>query len=55
MNSSNFAMTEFYEVRLKTNSQKFWVPHRHTKDRAPVVQGPRPGKGRLALREAAPM
>ena len=54
-NSANFVLTEFYEVRLKTNSQKFWAPHRHTKDRGPVVQGLRPGKGRLALREATPM
>jgi hypothetical protein len=51
----NFRFTEFSEVRLKTNSQKFWAPHRHTKDRGPCTTGPRPGKGRLALREAAPM
>ena len=51
----NFAYTEFYEVRLKTNSQKFWAPHRHKKDRSPYTKGPRPGKGRLALRAAAPM
>jgi hypothetical protein len=33
----------------------FWAPHRHTKDRGPYTKGPRPGKGRLAVREAAPM
>jgi hypothetical protein len=58
MNSkeSNFVMTEFSEVRPKTNSQKFWAPHRHTKDRGPYTTGPPPRKGRLALREeAAPL
>src|SRR5215204_5629514 len=51
----DFRFTEFSEVRLKTNSQKYWAPHRHKKDRSPYTTGPRPRKGRLALREATPM
>jgi hypothetical protein len=35
----NFAYTAFSEVRLKTNSQKFWAPHRHKKDPESLHQG----------------